>query len=282
MARTPDASALIDAAGTDTGVSFALLHERVQALAKGLVASGVEPGDRVAVALPRTADVVAAALAVLAAGAVYIPVDLSYPEERIRIILEDGTPAVVISGAPAAGDHGPAGPRTLDVDTLLAAGGGISDAALARRRPAAGDLAYVLYTSGSTGRPKGVAVPHGALANLYRHHHRTLYAPRFDAAGTDGTVSVAHIAGLGFDAAWDPMLWLIAGAELHIVADEVRGDAGSLAGYCRSHGIDVLETTPSYAGQLLQSGLLDPSREQPLLLALGGEAVTAGLWNQLG
>ena len=281
VARTPDASALIDAAGTDTGVSFALLHERVQDLAKGLVASGVEPGDRVAVALPRTADVVAAALAVLAASAVYIPVDLSYPEERIRIILEDGTPAVVISGAPAAGDHGPEGPQTLDVDTLLAAGGGISDAALARRRPAAGDLAYVLYTSGSTGRPKGVAVPHGALANLYRHHHRTLYAPRFDAAGTDGTVSVAHIAGLGFDAAWDPMLWLIAGAELHIVADEVRGDAGSLAGYCRSHGIDVLETTPSYAGQLLQSGLLDPSREQPLLLALGGEAVTAGLWNQL-
>ena len=133
----------------------------------------------------------------------------------------------------------------------------MSDAALAQRRPAAGDLAYVLYTSGSTGRPKGVAVPHGALANLYRHHHRTLYAPRFEAAGPDGTVSVAHIAGLGFDAAWDPMLWLVAGAELHIVADEVRGDAESLAGYCRSHGIDVLETTPSYAGQLLQSGLLD-------------------------
>ena len=281
VARTPDASALIDDAGTDAGASFGSLHGRVRDLAKGLVASGVEPGDRVAVALPRTADVVAAALAVLAAGAVYIPVDLSYPEERIRVILEDGAPAVVISGAPAAGDHGSEGPRTLDISTLLAAGAGISDAALAQRRPAAGDLAYVLYTSGSTGRPKGVAVPHGALANLYRHHHRTLYAPRFEAAGPDGTVSVAHIAGLGFDAAWDPMLWLVAGAELHMVADEVRGDAESLAGYCRSHGIDVLETTPSYAGQLLQSGLLDASREQPLLLALGGEAVTTGLWTQL-
>ncbi|HSO17593.1 MAG TPA: amino acid adenylation domain-containing protein [Arthrobacter sp.] len=280
VARTPGASALIDAAGTDAGASFARLHGRVQALAKGLVASGVEPGDRVAVALPRTAEVVAAALAVLTAGAVYIPVDLSYPQERIRIILEDGAPAVVISVAPAGGD-GAEAPRTLDLSTLLGAGARISDATLAQRRPEAGDLAYVLYTSGSTGRPKGVAVPHGALANLYRHHHRTLYAPRFEAAGQHGTVSVAHIAGLGFDAAWDPMLWLIAGAELHMVADEVRGDAESLAGYCRSHGIDVLETTPSYAGQLLQSGLLDPSREQPLLLALGGEAVTAGLWTQL-
>ena len=281
VARTPDASALVDAAGVDAAASFGRLHGRVQALAKGLVASGVAPGDRVAVALPRTADVVAAALAVLAAGAVYIPVDLSYPEERIRVILEDGAPAVVISSAPAAGGHGAEGPRTLDVDALLAAGTGVSDAALADRRPAAEDLAYVLYTSGSTGRPKGVAVPHGALANLYRHHHRTLYAPRFEAAGPDVTVSVAHIAGLGFDAAWDPMLWLVAGAELHIVADEVRSDAESLAGYCRSHGIDVLETTPSYAAQLLQSGLLDAAREQPLLLALGGEAVSAGLWTQL-
>ena len=113
-ARTPDTSALVDAAGTDAGASFGQLHGRVQALAKGLLASGVEPGDRVAVALPRTADVAAAALAVLAAGAVYLPVDLSYPEERIRIILEDGAPAVVISGAPAAGDgrlRGSADPR---------------------------------------------------------------------------------------------------------------------------------------------------------------------------
>ncbi|MHA7223649.1 amino acid adenylation domain-containing protein [Arthrobacter sp. RHLT1-20] len=278
-ARTPDAGALIDAAGADKAASFAVLHGRVRALAKGLMASGVEPGDRVAVALPRTADVVAAALAVLAAGAVYIPVDLSYPAERIRIILDDGAPAVVISAVPAAADS--AGPRTLGVDALLAAGAGISDAALAARRPAAADPAYVLYTSGSTGRPKGVAVPHGALANLYSHHHRTLYAPRFQAAAPGGTVSVAHIAGLGFDAAWDPMLWMIAGAELHLVADEVRGEAESLAGYCRSHGIDVLETTPSYAGQLLQFGLLDGSREQPLILALGGEAVTAELWTRL-
>ncbi|MGP4031718.1 amino acid adenylation domain-containing protein [Pseudarthrobacter sp. 1C304] len=279
--RTPEAMALIDAAGTEGGASFGRLHSRVRALAKGLLASGVEPGDRVAVALPRTSDAVPAALAVLSAGAVYIPVDLSYPEDRIRMILEDGAPAVVISGAPAPGGYGSGHPRTLDVDALLAAGAGVSDDALAQRRPGPEDLAYVLYTSGSTGRPKGVAVPHGALANLYRHHHRTLYAPRFAAAGPDGTVSVAHIAGLGFDAAWDPMLWLIAGAELHLVADEVRSDAESLAAYCRSHGIDVLETTPSYADLLLQSGLLDPSREHPLVLALGGEAVSAGLWTRL-
>ena len=264
-------------AGPEHSQTFEQLGTRVRDLAKGLMASGVEPGDRVAVALPRGSDVVAAALAVLAAGAVYIPVDLSYPEERIRVILDDGAPAVVLADAPGSAE----GPPTLDVGTLLAAGTGISDDALAQRRPAAGDLGYVLYTSGSTGRPKGVAVTHEALANLYNHHHRTLYSPRFEAAGAE-TVSVAHIAGLGFDAAWDPMLWMIAGAELHLVADEVRGDAESLAAYCRRHGIDVLETTPSYAGQLLEFGLLDGAAPaQPMVLALGGEAVSAELWNRL-
>ncbi|CAN7485074.1 amino acid adenylation domain-containing protein [Arthrobacter sp. LjRoot14] len=282
LGRTPDAPALTDGCGP--AATFSQLHSRVKSLAKGLVASGVEPGDRVAVALPRSSDVVAAALAVLAAGAVYLPVDLSYPAARIRIILEDGGPAVVIA---AAGDHaaefhgkGAEGPRILDVDALLQAGAGVPDATLAGRYPDADDLAYVLYTSGSTGRPKGVAVAHSALANLFGHHHRTLFAPRLAASGAE-PVAVAHIAGLGFDAAWDPMLWMIAGAELHVVGDDIRSDAEALAGYCVSHGIDVLETTPSYAAQLLQCGLLDAPRAHPLLLALGGEAVSPELWQQL-
>ena len=292
-ARTPQASALIDASGPDNGISFGELRRRVASVANGLAASGVEPGDRVAVLLPRTADAVVGALAVLAAGAVYIPVDLSYPAERVGMILDDGAPAVVITAAPhaaradtegrgAAGQEafGSSCPRTLTMQMLHDAGKDAPDAAFEQRLPAAGDLAYVLYTSGSTGRPKGVSVEHSALVNLYCHHHRTLYAPAFRAAGT-AQVSVAHIAGLGFDAAWDPMLWLVAGAELHLVADEVRGDAEALSGYCRDRSVDVLETTPSYAGQLLQRGLLDDGRDRPLLLVLGGEAVPTELWTLL-
>ncbi|WP_314213194.1 non-ribosomal peptide synthetase [Pseudarthrobacter equi] len=288
-ARTPSASAVVDADGPAAGLTFGLLRQRVESAAKGLVALGIQPGDRVAVALPRTADVATAALAVLAAGAVYIPVDLTYPAERIAMILDDGGPAMVLAAPAGPGQAGPVpAARTVTLEMLISAGTGVADTDLAGRRPAPEDLAYVLFTSGSTGRPKGVAVSHGALANLYSHHLRTLYAPRFEAA-RGATVSVAHIAGLGFDAAWDPMLWLVAGAELHIVADAVRTDAQALASYCQDHAIGVLETTPSYAGQLLQFGLgAEPVSQTegtgqalPLLLLLGGEAVPAGLWATL-
>lgn len=288
-ARTPSASAVVDAGGPAAGLTFGRLRQRVESVAKGLVALGVQPGDRVAVALPRTADVATAALAVLAAGGVYIPVDLTYPAERIAMILDDGDPALVIAAPAGPGQTGPVpAARTVSMEMLIAAGTGVTDTDLAGRRPAPEDLAYVLFTSGSTGRPKGVAVSHGALANLYSHHLRTLYTPRFEAA-RGATVSVAHIAGLGFDAAWDPMLWLVAGAEIHMVADAVRTDAQALASYCQDHAIGVLETTPSYADQLLQFGLgAEPAsptayigQALPLLLLLGGEAVPTGLWATL-
>ncbi|MGO4146372.1 amino acid adenylation domain-containing protein [Paenarthrobacter sp. YAF11_1] len=274
-ALRPSSTAVVTAKASWT---FAQLQERVDTLAKGLTAQGVRPGDRVAVAIPRSADVVAAAFAVLTAGAVYVPIDLSYPTERIRMILEDSTPAVVIIHDEAS--TGVEAVTAVTLASLVETGTAVADTMLADRLPGPAELAYVLYTSGSTGRPKGVAVTHGALANLYAHHHRTLFSPRF-AAGTGNPVSVAHIAGLGFDAAWDPMLWMVAGADLHMVADAERGDAESLTQYCLSHGIGVLETTPSFAAQLVQYGLLEHQRDRPLILALGGEPVSGALWERL-
>lgn len=264
VARHPARNAVSD--GTAT-LSFAELSEAVELLAAGLAASGVAAGDRVAVALPRGNDVLCAALAVLRAGAVYVPVDLSYPSERIGLILDDSAPALTIA--------------TGNLAQLRAAGTRESTAAvpaLAGISPE--DPAYVIYTSGSTGTPKGVAVSHGALANLFLHHRHTIFADTFADGDAEGT-NVAHIAGLGFDAAWDPMLWLVAGATLHMVPDEVRTDAQALVAFCATKAITVLETTPSYISALLQSGLLASPRTAPLVLALGGESVPAGLWREL-
>ena len=89
------------------------------------------------------------------------------------------------------------------------------------------------------------------------------------------------MTALSFDASWNMVLWLLAGHELHVLDDDVRRDGRALAGYVREHGVDVLEVTPSYAGQLVEDGLLEgPGR--PSVLIVGGEAVGAGLWGRIG
>jgi amino acid adenylation domain-containing protein len=263
-ARHPTRIAVSDATGT---LSFAELDKAVEELAAGLTAAGVNRGDRVAVVLPRTNEVVCAALGVLRAGGVYVPVDLAYPSERIGLILDDSAPKLTIAEGNIA-------------ELRMAGQGESARAALSGVAPGQDDPAYLIYTSGSTGTPKGVAVSHGALANLYFQHRNTIFAETF---GNDdaGTTAVAHIAGLGFDAAWDPMLWLIAGATMHMVGDEIRTNAQALVAFCAMNSITVLESTPSYVSVLLLSGLLETPRRQPLTLIVGGESVSDQLWQEL-
>ncbi|WHT21650.1 non-ribosomal peptide synthase/polyketide synthase [Crossiella sp. CA-258035] len=149
-ARTPQAPALIDDEGA---VSFAELEHRANRLAHRLIGLGVGPERIVALLLPRSVDIVVAQLAVLKAGGAYLPVDPAYPAERIRLMLADAAPALVIDeDFLAATPEGLPGTAPTDAD---------------RRCPLAFDHpAYVIYTSGSTGRPKGVVVTHAGLAGF--------------------------------------------------------------------------------------------------------------------
>ncbi len=297
VARTPSLpalSALPSTAGASAQtLTFAELHHRVEVLATGLIAAGVAPGKRVAVALQRSTDAVAVALAVLRVRAVYVPIDVTYPAGRIGLILEDSAPRVLVAEPGENESASQLGLETLSPADLAAAGASASAAGERTEHAVEGlpnpgpeETAYVVYTSGSTGKPKGVAIGHAAIANLFRHHRRSFFAETIAAQAGDRSVTVAHIAGLGFDAAWDPILWMIAGAHLHMVADSIRTDAEELVRFCVAENIDVLETTPSYVRQLLVSGLLEHvtqsrSSEVPMVLALGGEAVPDDLWRDL-
>ncbi|WP_257002804.1 AMP-binding protein, partial [Streptomyces albidoflavus] len=136
--------------------------------------------------------------------------------------------------------------------------------------PTPDDPAYLLHTSGSTGVPKGVLVGHRSLARLLDHHRRHLFAPAVRATGRT-RLAVALTAALTFDAAWDPLLWLLDGHHLHLVDDQVRRDPEALVDAVRTHRLDVLETTPSHTAHLLDAGLLADGAHHPAVLALGGE-----------
>ncbi|MGP8298317.1 non-ribosomal peptide synthetase [Streptomyces inhibens] len=169
VARTPDDIAVVSG---DSELTYRQVDERTDSLARRLVREGVRPESRVALLMERTPDVVTAILAVAKAGAAYVPLDVTWPEERLRFILEDTRVAVVLSDRPAgelasvAG--GPAGPRVLHVGDVDLTEGLDGDHGFATVAP--DQLAYVMYTSGSTGTPKGVAVTHRNVVDLVRHH----------------------------------------------------------------------------------------------------------------
>ncbi|SDO60984.1 non-ribosomal peptide synthetase [Lentzea jiangxiensis] len=265
-ARTPDATALVDGARSWT---FAELNADANRIAHHLIAAGVGPESVVALALPRSAELVLAILAVLKAGGAYLPVDPQHPAERIAFVLDDARPVLVVVADGSV--HGDLPHVRLD-DPAVGARPATDPSDADRTAPLRPEhAAYVIYTSGSTGRPKGVVVEHRNLAALVADHHARLL-PR-DGRVLRGIATAAYT----FDASWEGLLLLAAGHELHLLDDDVRLDPRAVVEHIALHGIDFLSCTPSYLRQLLPEGVL----ERPLLLALGGEAVGEPLWRAL-
>ncbi|PSJ28355.1 non-ribosomal peptide synthetase [Streptosporangium nondiastaticum] len=279
-AATPGDTAVVCGA---TRWSYAELDARADGFARRLAALGAGPDTVVALALPRSADLVAAVLGTLKAGAAYLPVDLDHPAERVTLMLEDAAPLAVLTTRPTAARL-PAltggGLTTLYAEDAEDAEDGTAD--VTPTRPAPGDLAYVIHTSGSTGRPKGVQVPHRGLVNMLDHHRSTVFARAVEAAG-GRRLRAAHTASFSFDSSWEQLLWLICGHELHVYDEELRRDPQALAARLRADRIDTLDVTPSFGRQLVECGLLDEGGDghRPVLFLLGGEAVDDALWTRI-
>ncbi|WP_037305334.1 non-ribosomal peptide synthetase [Amycolatopsis orientalis] len=246
------------------------LVERVHRLARVLRARGIGPDDVVALALPRSADLVVALLAVLDAGAAFLPLELSHPVERLRELAAEAGAVLTVTHDPEIlpGPHlllGETDLSTVDLSPLPVP-----------RHPE--QLAYVIFTSGSTGRPKGVLGRVGGLATLLRHHRATTVAETERAAGR--RLRVAHTYSFAFDSALDQLMWLLFGHELHVYGTEVARDADALLAAFARDRIDVVDTTPSMAAPLIEAGLLD-GPHPPSLLVLGGEATPPALWRRV-
>lgn len=270
-ARDPGAVAVIED-DTDAELTFAEFHARVNAGAQLLVDRGVQVGDRVAVMLPRSIDLVIALVSVLRAGAGYVPVDPEYPAERIGQLLEDSSAVVVMTTQAQAAAHR----QLFSNHTLLTVDAEQTAAVLAHgqthapdlsRAPVPADTAYVIFTSGTTGRPKGVQVSHAAITNRLAWGQarfpvgaqRTLFKTpvTFD-------VSVPEIfTALGF------------GSTLVIATDGGHKDPKYLAEAIQRRQIQRVNFVPSMAQAFLDE---DSATTQALqCVALAGEALPTSL-----
>ncbi|MYS37281.1 non-ribosomal peptide synthase protein (TIGR01720 family)/amino acid adenylation domain-containing protein [Streptomyces sp. KhCrAH-43] len=268
VAAGPDRTALVCG---DERLTAAELAVRVHRVARALRARGIGAEDVVALALPRSADFVVALLAVLDAGAAFQPLDAAHPPERLRELVADTRPALVLTDGTVDGLPW----KALADEAAALPGAPLTTAELSRPRDP-GHLAYVIHTSGSTGRPKGVLARTGGLASLLHHQRSTVVAEAERATGR--RLRAAHTYSFAFDSAFEHLIWLLCGHELHVYdADTARDADALLAAYARD-GIDIIDTTPSMATPLIDAGLLDLP---PALLLLGGEATPPALWRRV-
>jgi natural product biosynthesis luciferase-like monooxygenase protein len=222
VARTPDATAVVFETGHYT---YRELNARANQLARHLRAMGAGPDMLVAISCERSLDLMVAVLGVHKAGAAYVPLDPTYPAERLRMMLEDSQAGIVLTQGPLLGEIPETAARVvcLDLDWPEVAR---QDARNLAGGASPKDLAYCIFTSGSTGRPKGVMVEHRNVVNFF--------AAMDDRLGTDPGVWLA-VTSLSFDISVLELLWtLTRGYKVVIHADENRA-AGATAGLANSH-----------------------------------------------
>ncbi|TCO54042.1 non-ribosomal peptide synthetase [Actinocrispum wychmicini] len=255
-------------------LSYRELDQRSDRLATHLVQRGVRPGDLVGIALDRGVDMVEAILATVKAGAAYVPIDPRSPRERIRYIVEDSAPALLI-GTPEVCVDLPGQPCLVAVgDWPPDDGHGPATA----HRLSAESPAYVIYTSGSTGKPKGVLVAHGNVQRLF-----AATAPWFGFT-EDDTWSLFHSFAFDFSV-WEMWGALLHGGHLVIVPFWTARSPKDTVDLLITERVTVLSLTPSAFGQMKRP-LMDrcgPDDVPFRVVVFGGEALDfAGLADWFG
>ncbi|MFR9755699.1 amino acid adenylation domain-containing protein [Streptomyces sp. TR06-5] len=257
----------------DGRLTCAELVSRANRMAHFLIRHGVGPEVPVGVSLPRGLDLVVALLAVLKSGGAYIPLDPAYPAERVRYILADASPALVLTTA-AASDGLPLPPGTdtvaVDAPELRRELAGLPDGA--PPVTASGENpAYVIYTSGSTGRPKGVVVTRANIANFVLDMR-----DRLPVGAADTLVAVTTVA---FDiAGLELYVPLAAGAHLVVAGTEDVRDMDRLAERIERTGATLVQATPTLWQALAAE---HPEVLEGVRVLVGGEALPAALASRL-
>ncbi|MFD9942349.1 amino acid adenylation domain-containing protein, partial [Nonomuraea sp. NPDC059022] len=273
VAATPDAVAVVGPSGS--ALTYTDFSGRVRGLAGALRAAGVGVGSVVGVCLPRSVDLVVAVHAVVAAGGAYLPLEPSYPDERLTFLTGDADAQVIITDSadrfpshttvpPTAPLPPTASPPSTASLLPTASGGGVRGG-LPEISPHA--PAYVIYTSGSTGNPKGVVISHAAISNRLRW-----MSEAFPLTPED---RILHKTPFTFDVSVWELFWpLIAGAGMVVAGPEAHRDTAELVRLIGEHRVTTVHFVPSLLDALLEERPALPSLRRVIC---SGEALPTSL-----
>lgn len=268
VSLVPGRTALI---ACDASYTYAQLDRQVNRLANALIQLGAAPGERIAILLPRTSRLIIAMYGVLKAGAVFIPCDPDYPEDRVRYILSDSNAKYIITDKGHMGAF-PQG-QALDADELLLH----PDDTRPDVSVGPQDLAYLIYTSGSTGRPKGVMLTHGGIANYVDCHPANVHVHA--AAQAHTMVSVTTVS---FDMSFKETAVTLCNGLTLVLADESQAkDPHALAKLFEKTDGDIFGTTPSRMEQYLELPAFCHALSRCKVIMCGGEKYPETLLSRL-
>ncbi|CFL04027.1 non-ribosomal peptide synthase [Burkholderia pseudomallei] len=271
VSRTPEAAAVI--CGDET-LSYTDLDARANRLAHYLRGQGVGPDTRVGLALGRGVEMMTGLLAVLKAGGAYVPLDPGYASERLRAILDDSRPAIVLADAAgrAALDALAGAPPIADLHADASRWSALPSTPPRVEGLTPRHLAYVIYTSGSTGQPKGVMVEHASVVNLWRALDEAIYRAHPSARRVSLNASIA------FDSLVKQWVQLLSGRTLVVVPEPVRFDGRRLLDAIGRDRIDVFDCTPSRrsTGRDLAGAAACGARQPPRQLLRTRRPLAAG------
>lgn len=249
--------------GEDT-LTYRELHFQAARQAMMLKKMGLEPGDFVGLFQPRAKEMIASLLGILLAGGAYVPMDPTYPRDRVEYILENGNIDILLTHSELLESLGDFDCQCVPVDQLkpLSADDLPEELPLTRGNAKPSDPAYVIYTSGSTGRPKGVKVLHSSASHLVKAEG-ILY-------NTQPEDRVYQGFSLAFDASVEEVwMALFAGATLVLGTKEVAYSGAMLRDFLDARNITAFSTVPT------QLSLMEEAVDSIRILILGGEALSA-------
>jgi len=262
-------------------ISYQELNERANRLANYLINQGIQKGDRIALALDRSEELIIALLAIMKSGAAYVPLDPAYPKKQIEYMLKDSSARILLTSKTFQNKF-TSGSKEIILDDLQKELEGCSkdDPNVAVN---GSDLAYVIYTSGSSGKPKGTQIEHHSLVNFLFSMQKAPGISLEDRLLAVTTVSF-DIAGL------ELYLPLISGAELVLADSESVKDGRLLLDLIRNEKISIMQATPSSWRMILDAGW---DEAISIKILCGGEALSrdlagslkescSSLWNMYG
>ena len=269
--RTPEKIAVVC---NGASLTYSELDHQANRFAHTLRERGIRTGQHVGVCVERSSNMLAAVLGILKTGAAYVPLDPSFPEERLRFMAEDAELAILVSTTALAEPFGLPREQQLLLDTdaeLIASQAGQPLALDAELDASPEDPAYVIYTSGSTGKPKGVVVPHRAVVNFLTSMAR-------EPGLTENDVLVA-VTTLSFDiSVLELQLPLAVGATVVIASHDEAIDGHALNELLEAHSANVMQATPVTWRLLLEAAWTGGAEFKALV---GGESLPKDLADQL-